>query len=163
MSKPTRKELKVGMLVELISGERGFIEKINGRSTDKGVKVTLEGNVVGRVAKVITKEELKRENFIFYNKLLYDKNLFSFFDNVNKKYLTVSMNGSKMAFLYQDHRAATNFLNVIKKDNNWSVRKIPKIKRVTEVFKIAGAEFLHINGNRNVSIEALEKFYEKIS
>lgn len=169
---PKRSQLKIGMLVEIHNNgkfHKGYIQKIlSGQHTDKGVKVELHSGETGRVQRVITKEEVKKETFIFYNRILFSKSLFSIYDNENRRYFTLKQsknNGSsKHAFLFESKEDAEACLQKMNRlgHSKLSVRAIPKNKEVYQTFKIAEADVLIINHSRNVSVNVLEKLERKL-
>lgn len=170
VKRPHKKELRVGMLVEVTKGEyihRGFIEQFKGTNTPRGVLVRLDNGIEGRVLRVITKEELKRENFIFYNKLLFTRPLFSIFDNERRKYAyTYSRSGHKYAFVFHKKEDADQFLEqllLIHPDKHWTVRNIPFKKSMVDVFLLAGAEGLLIDNERSIRLKTLKKFEERVT
>lgn len=169
MERPTKKQLVKGMLVDITKEEevyRGYIKEINGTNTKRGVLVTLTDGTKGRVLKIVKKDEFKRENFIFYNKLVNKRPLFSIYDNDSNLFYKVKYkNGHLFSFLYDNKEQADVRLNKIKQhipNRNLSVRTIPHKKKINEVFKKAQSTALLINDERSISIKMMEKFEKRV-
>lgn len=106
--RPTKKQLSIGMLVEiLIEGTteeyvRGYIvEFLTKENTKRGIKVRINrGNAIGRVERIVPVEEVRKENFIYYNKLFQEKYLFAIWSVKEKKIFTWDSTGENSAFLF---------------------------------------------------------------
>lgn len=169
MKRPTKKQLIKGMLVDVTKEDkvyRGYIKEINGTNTKRGVLVTLTNGVKGRVLKIIKRDEYQRENFIFYNKLVNKRPLFSIYDNDSNLFYKVKYkNGHLFSFLYDNKEQADIRLNQIKRNvphRNLSVRTIPHKRKINETFKKAQSTALLINDERSISIKMMEKFEERV-
>lgn len=159
----------IGMLVEIVAEEdkstqkltRGYILKIitkDGRA--KKITVILTSGKKGIVKRIITKEELKRENFKFYNIFFFDKKIYSIWNKKENKYLVVdhlnktSGNIEKLAFLFNDNTIAQKVLSQLN-DKDYMLRCINRKKDIVENFKTLDIQFFSINQDRKLSYERL--------
>lgn len=106
--KPTKKQLSIGMLVEIIEEGttdnylRGYImEFLTKENTKRGIKVRINTkNANGRVERIVQADEIRKENFIYYNKLFQEKYLFAMWNVQEKKIFTWGPVGEKHAILF---------------------------------------------------------------
>jgi len=88
----------IGMLVEIVYEEdratqkltRGYIKEIITKDNRaKKITVVLTTGERGIVKHIVTKDELKLENFKFYNRFFSEKNIYSIWNKKENKYLVL--------------------------------------------------------------------------
>lgn len=173
-----RENIKVGMLVEIVKEEdketqeltRGFIaEIISTKSNKKGVKVRLTTGEVGRVKKLITVDQLKTENFKFWNIFFYLPKIYSIWDSKERKYLVIDhLNKNtgkieKTALLFDSKEEATKFLKSTKygQDKNFVVNELNRRKRIHENFKTLTIDCFRVNLTKKLTYDKLIELEEK--
>lgn len=176
-----RKNIQIGMLVDIVlkrdqpTGKltRGYVKRILTSSPQhhRGIKVELTGNGdsvnrIGRVQHIPTKEEIKLENFKFYNKFFFLKKVYSIWDVVNKRYfimdyLNPSKNNQieKTSFLFDSQEQANLFIKGTEYDSkDYSIREVNRNKLLAESFSKIGTQFVRINKDRKLSLEKLSEW-----
>lgn len=165
-----RKNICVGMLVDIVAEEdadsekltRGYVKKILSQSNhSKGIKVELTNGKIGRVKHIPTKDEIRLENFKFYNRFFFLPKIYSIWDPQNQHYLVIDhLNKSKQviektAFLFDSYEKAKEFIKeTTYKD--FPIREINRKKTIADNLKKTGAKFVRINTDRKLSMEKLE-------
>lgn len=159
----------IGLLVEIVSDEdratqkltRGYIKEIVTKGNkSKSVTVILTSGKKGIIKHIVTKNELKRENFKFYNLFFSDSRIYSIWDRKSNKYLVIehtnktSCKMEKIAFLFNDEKIAQQVLNSLK-NRNYTLRTINRKKPIAENFKTLGVQYFSINKDRKLSCERL--------
>lgn len=159
----------VGMLVDIVADEdratqemtRGYIREIVTKgNTAKKITVILTSGKKGTVKKIVTKEDVKRENFKFYNIFFFDKKIYSIWDRKNNKYLVMDhlnkTSGTKerLSFLFNDYKIGQDVLNKLNNDN-YMLRAINRKKPIVENFKTLNVEYFSINRDRKLSFGRL--------
>lgn len=172
-----RKNLQIGMLVEIISNEekgkdivsRGYITKIiSQQNSKKGVKVRIHTGQEGRVVHVVTKEELRLENFKFYNQFFFLPYLYTVWDETAKNFLVfdyIPKNKTvpeRTALLFESEEMAREFLKGTVYDSpSYKIRRIHRKKPIVEMFKKVSPDYFRINGERKLSAERLNEWEYK--
>ncbi|MDF2879660.1 MAG: hypothetical protein K0R54_217 [Clostridiaceae bacterium] len=170
-----KKNLCIGMLVDIIADEdrntqnitRGYItEIITKDNRAKKISVILNNGRKGIVNHIITKDELKTENFKFYNLFFYDKNIYSIWDKKANKYLVIERvnkrlgNIERVAFLFNNDLIAKEILGVL--DNkDYMIKTINRKKPIIENFKTLKIDFFNINKDRRLSYDRLIEWENK--
>lgn len=169
-----RKNFVKGMLVDIIAEEdkatgkitRGYIAKILSKENNKkGIKVELTNGKIGRVQYIPSKDEVRLENFKFYNTFFFLPKIFSIWDNKEQHYLIIHhvnrVNGKieKTALLFDDKEKAKEFIKGTKYDNkDFSIREINRKKPIVDNFKILEVDYFRINGERKLSFERMKEW-----
>lgn len=170
-----RKNIQVGMLVDIVlkadqpTGKltRGYVARILTKSPThhRGIKVELaNGKGIGRVQNIPSKEDIRLENFKFYNKFFFSDKIYSIWDSERETYLVIDyINGKgvteKTSFLFETHEQARSFLNGTKYDSKlYPVREINRRKPIADNFSKIGTEFLRINKERKLSMDKLREW-----
>ena len=146
------KDICIGLLVEIeINGtlKRGYIKEILYKNKkEREITVKLVDNSVGIIQNIITKAQLKKENFKFYNLFIHEDKIFSIYNKKTKEY-----------FIYTDNKS-TNFIflfnnsnigkEVIKKLNNSDLvlKAISKKGLISDNFKKYNYTVFNINNER---------------
>lgn len=164
MSYPTKKDLVIGLLVEIRVDKtadtyvKGYIQKILSQDkTDKGVKVELTSGVIGRVERIVPAHELKKENFKFYNELLYKSSLFSIWDNDTKLFHCYEPNNqNKYCFISESKENVQSLIEKLQLDNKrFTVRALPRNSSLSSIFQKQMPLHILINGNRKIAFSKL--------
>lgn len=169
-----RKDIQIGMLVEIISNEgkrknavtRGYVVKILSQANNKkGVKVQLNTGEVGHVDHIVTKEELRLENFKFYNRFFFEKQLFTLWSKETRNFVVFEHYNKaknrieKTALLFDSEKEAKQFIKGTSFDTpDHLIRPIHRRKPIIELFSKTDVEFFRINGTRKISKEKLNEW-----
>lgn len=163
--RPFKKELAKGMLVEITENNtihRGYIQSFRSGDSKKGVLVELQSGEVGRVIQKVSKEAVQREHFIFFNRLLNEKHLYSLYDNDTQRFVVLpTRKGHALAFAFTTWEQADQYLRNIKRHaegKRWSVRRLPYFKGIVKALEIAGANTVRVNDEKTITLEKLKKF-----
>lgn len=173
-----RTNIKHGMLVEIVDEKdketqeltRGFIQDIISKeSNKKGIKVRLTTGEEGHIKKVITTDELKSENFKFWNIFFYLPKIYSIWDSKERKYLLIDhINKTtgqleKTGLLFDSKEEATKFLKSTKygKDKNFIVNELNRKKRIYENFKTLSVDCFRINLTKKLTYDKFVELEEK--
>lgn len=174
MNTTNRKEIQVGMLVDIVSQKdkgtdrltRGYIIKILSQANNKkGVKVELQSGDVGHVDHVVTKEELKMENFKFYNRFFFEKELYTVWDKKKKCFLAHphynQQRGSTelTALLFDSKEDAKQLLKGTPYDTpDYVIRPFGRKKHIVDLFEKQKIAYFRINGERKISFEKMKEW-----
>lgn len=174
MGEIKRSDLKIGMLVEILSDNecyRGYIQEITTKTNSaKKVKVVLNDGQIGYVDHIVTKEEFDSEQFKFYNLFFYEKEIYSIWNKRERKYLVdMVSNVSRQVteptgFLFTDKKVAKDVLKAMDCDL-LMLKKLNRRKLISENFKTCDVKFFRINEMRKVSLKKLnerETFYNNV-
>lgn len=170
-----KKNIQIGMLVEIVKKEdqptgkltRGYVRRIltNSQKHTRGIKVECSSGDIGRVQRILTKENIRNENFKFYNTFFFLKKIYSIWDSTNNHYLIVDYNNvskksiEKTSFLFETFEDATSFIKGTKYNTkDYPVREINRKKFIFENFSKIGTEFIRINKERKLSMEKLKEW-----
>lgn len=162
------------MLVDIIAEEdkqsrkitRGYIaEIISKENSSKGIKVRLTNGKKGVVQYVPTKDDIRLENFKFYNRFFFHPTIYSIWDNQARKYLVIEhYNRSigqteKTAFLFDSKEKAKELIKGSVYDSkDYSIRLINRKKPIVENFKTLEIDYFRINKERKLSFERLKEW-----
>ena len=170
-----RKNIKVGMLVDIVAEKdkgndsltRGYVVKVLSQANNKkGVKVQLQTGEIGHVDHIVTKEELRLENFKFYNRFFFEKELYSIWNKQTRQFLVFdhvneakSNNIEKTALLFDSEAKAKIFVQGTKySDSDHLIRPIHRRKPIVELFSQTNPDYYRINGTRKLSKEKLQEW-----
>lgn len=166
-----KKNFVKGMLVDIIADKdnqsgkltRGYITTIISKENNKkGIRVKLNNGKTGRVYAVPTKEEIKLENFKFYNKFFFGKSIYSIWDNEEKKYAVLNYENvglqriEQTIFLFDSELEARDFVKgTIFGNKRYSVRAINRKKPIVDNFKTLQVDYFRINKERKLSFQRM--------
>lgn len=169
-----RKDIKIGMLVDIVAEKdkgkdvltRGYVIKVLSQANNKkGVKVELQTGEIGHVEHIVTKEELRLENFKFYNRFFFEKQLYSVWNKETRKFLVFNHTNEalrrieKTALLFDSEEEAQKFIKGSKYDTKEHIiRPIHRKKPIVDLFSQSGADFFRINATRKLSKEKLQEW-----
>jgi uncharacterized repeat protein (TIGR03833 family) len=171
METTIKKNFMRGMLVDIIAEEdtktgaisRGYIANILSKENNKkGIKVELTNGKAGRVQYIPSKDDIKLENFKFYNKFFFNPKVYSIWLQVEKKYLVLNYenprngNMENTAMLFDSEQQANDFAKeagYVGKEYN--VRQINRKKPIVENFKTLKVDYFRINKERKLSFDRM--------
>lgn len=169
-----RKNICKGLLVDIVKKEhqptgeltRGYVVEILTKSPQhhRGIKVRLSNGAVGRVQEIPSKEDIRLENFKFYNIFFQAKKLYSIWNSESETYLVIDhMNtkgvAEKTSFVFDTHEQASSFLKGTKYESKtYPVREINRKKFIADNFAKIGTEFVRINKERKLSLDKLREW-----
>ncbi len=176
-----RQNIKPGMLVEIVKIEdreeqfltRGFVGEIISHSiTKRGVLVRLTTGEEGNVKKVVTQEELKAENFKFWNIFFFTPVLYSIWDSENRKFVVIDhINNNtgvleRTALLFDSKEIANTFIKgTIYTAKNYRIHELNHIKRIPENFKTLKVDYFRVNITKKIAfgrLIELEEFFNSM-
>ena len=162
-----KKDLKKGTLVDIIIGEgtikRGRIKELKSKTTpkDKMHKVELTNGLIGKVIKIVSKDEVELENFKFFNILFYSKEVYSIYNCEQRNYTTINKKDSELQhiLIFTGKEEASDMINKSKeKFNNCKVNKLHPNKRISENFKkVNKIDYVIINNTKKVSFSKFKE------
>lgn len=166
-----KKNFVKGMLVDIVEENdaqkgrlaRGYIATIISKENNKkGIKVQLHNGKVGRVHYVPSKDDIKLENFKFYNKFFFCPKVYSIWNNAERKYLVFDHHNApkgtieKTAILFDSEQQAKAFAKGTKyAEKDFSIREINRKKPIVENFKTLQVDYFRINIERKLSFERM--------
>ncbi|WPS85600.1 YwbE family protein (plasmid) [Brevibacillus halotolerans] len=170
-----KKNISIGMLVDIVkkvdqpTGKltRGYVRRIltNSPNHHRGIKVELTTGDIGRIQRILSKEDIRLENFKFYNKFFFRKKIFSIWDSANRHYLIVDHynvakhSTEKISFLFESAENARTFMKGTKFDSkDFPIREINRNKPIADSFTKIGTEFIRINIERKLSMDKLKEW-----
>lgn len=169
-----KKNIKIGMLVDIIAEEdkesgklsRGYVQKILSQANhSKGIKVQLTDGKIGRIQRVITKDELRLENFKFYNRFFFLPVLYTIWDKKEGHFLVIlhrNPNNDRIertAFLFDSLEEAKKMIKGTPYDHeDYPIRTIHRKKTLAELLTPLQIDFIRINGSRKISFERLKEW-----
>lgn len=172
-----RKNISIGMLVDIVADDdgeqekitRGYVQEIISKTHGKlGVKVALQNGKIGRIVHIPTKEDVKLENFKFYNTFFFLPKIYSIWDSANRKYLVIDhvnrSNGKteRTALLFDSVDKARSFIKGTPyADKNFVIRSINRNKPIYENFKTLTVDFFRINRGHKLSYGRLIEWENK--
>lgn len=163
----TKKDLKIGMLVEIkiFFNEkertvRGYILEFITKGNAKKIKVKLTNNEIGYVDRIIKKEDIKHENFIFYNKFIYSSYIYAIWERYEQKFLVHNENEAVFLFIFSDKEKANNLLMKIN-NKNYMVKEIKNNHHnIVNIFKKTAYTHFLIDNERSISQKNMLKWQE---
>ena len=169
-----RKNFKVGMYVEIVTKDEeiktGLIEKILSKDDNsKGIKVRLTDEVEGRVLEIYTAEKMKLENFKFYNRFLYEKQLFSIWDKEKNKFALFGYSHHTLKkpyltiFISKNKQDLTDFINKHQLNRKrYEVRRISNSKNLYSHFDETKVKACLLNNEKYISFKNFIDIENKI-
>lgn len=168
-----KKNFQRGMLVDIVAESdktngkltRGYIQTILSKENQKkGIKVELTSGVTGRVSYVPTKDDIKLENFKFYNKLFFLPKIYSIWNKVERHYFLLGYqnrmgNLEQTAMLFENKQEGLDFLKEAGlSEKEYMVKEINRRKPINENFKTRSVDFYRINRERKLSFERMSEW-----
>lgn len=163
-----------GLLVDIITDEdkdeekvtRGYIKDVlSKKDNKKGIRVRLTNDKVGRIVYIPSKNEIKTENFKFYNLFFFKDKIYSIWDKTSNKYLIVQRlkNGTgkteNISLLFSEKDIAYKVIKGTTLDNkNFVVREINRKKAIVENFKTLDVQYFSIDSERKLSFEKMKEW-----
>lgn len=167
-----KKNFRPGMVVDIETEEdkardtvtRGVIAQILSKGNQpKGVKVQLTTGEVGRVYGLPSKEEIRMENFKFYNQFFFLPKMYSIWNKTERKYLILdypTQRGTveKTAFLFEEKKGAEDLLQLLQLSPKvYMVKEINRKKPISENFKTLEVDVYRLNRDRKLTYERLNE------
>ena len=175
-----RSSIKIGMLVDIVKIEdrlsqnhtRGYVmEIISNSNTKKGILVKLTTGEVGNVKKILTQEDIKSENFKFWNLFFYSKQIYTIWDKKNKNILVINHKNKytskieKTSMIFDSENIAKDFIkDTIYDNSNYMISRLNMNKRIHENLKKINIDVVRININKRVFFDRfieLENHFHK--
>lgn len=161
----SRRDLKIGMLVNIITSEginsRGYItEFITKNNSKKGIQVKIKNGTIGRVESIVDRDDLKSEQFRFLNEFLYLKDIYSIWDNENRRYIVLHSKNEDVGVLFSTKAEAIKFIEDKKLKDKFgkiTVNKINKRRLIVENFKTLDIKHFIIDRKMKISINDLKE------
>lgn len=172
----SKDNIYVGMLVEIVADEnkvtqevtRGYIKEVlSKKDNKKGIRVKLTNGKTGKIVYIPSKNEIKTENFKFYNLFFFKDKIYSIWDKETNKYLILrrinKSNGKieNTALLFSERSIADRLIKGTTLDNNnLIIREINRKKYIIENFKTLDVKYFSINGERKLSFKKMKEWEE---
>ncbi|MBP1308952.1 putative repeat protein (TIGR03833 family) [Paenibacillus sp. 1182] len=170
-----RKNIKIGMLVDIVKKKdqptgnltRGYVKRLltNSPNHHRGIKVELINGDIGRCQRILTKDDIRLENFKFYNQFFFLNKIFSIWDSSQNHYLIIDHNNvssgtlEKTSFLFDTFEDASAFIKGTKYDSkDYPIREINRRKSIFDNFCNIGTQFIRINKERKLSLDKLNEW-----
>ncbi|WCK57268.1 DUF2196 domain-containing protein (plasmid) [Aneurinibacillus sp. Ricciae_BoGa-3] len=166
-----RKNIIKGLLVDIIADEdketvkltRGYVANVLSKENNKkGIRVELSNGKRGRVYSIPSKDDIKRENFKFYNIFFFLPKIYSVWNQTERKYMIIHhMNQAmgrteKTALLFTDKEKAKAFIKgTMYEGKDFAIREINRNKPIPDNFKTLDVDYFRIDGERKLSFERL--------
>lgn len=118
---------------------RGYIAKVLYDPNDRDVRVRLKTGTEGTIHRIVTKAQLEKETFTFYNVFFHAKHLLSIWNKETNRYFISPIKRpggqppEQTAFLFSDETLAKEFLQELQKPE-LALRRISRRKTVLENF-----------------------------
>ena len=164
--------IKVGLLVDILVDEykktehkeRGYIKKIiSKKDREGGIFVELTNGSKGAILDIISKDQLKKENFKYYNMFLHDKRIVGIWDKNNKEFISCVRKLDKgdlyFTYLFNDLEKAQKTLKLF--DNKiYQLKTISRKTTIKDNFSNIYIKAYYINNEKLISVKSLEKYEE---
>lgn len=167
MNYPRKKDLVPGLLVEIKHDKtadvysEGYIDEIlSSGATNKAIKVKLTNGLIGRVERIIPAFEHKKNNFKFYNELLFKKSLFSIWDNELKEFYCYEPNEAiSYAFIGDSKGQIEESIKKLKLSENkrYSIRALSNNSMIFNNFLKHQPKQLLINNVRKINFTRFQE------
>lgn len=169
MNNITKSDIVIGMLVDIVADKdraeeimsRGYIKEIiTKEKTAKFVTVLLTNGLKGRVKHIVTKDEVRLENFKFYNNFFYLKEIYSIYDKKKREYVSIPYRNNltkkieNTAFLFSEKSIALEILKLLNQ-SNYMITNINRRKPIVENFKEIDINFFSIDKKHKLSHDKL--------
>ncbi len=143
-----KKNFKSGMYVEISEEKtnilhRGYILNVLSKQDNQsGIKVELTNHIIGHVVEIFTIEQIKLQNFKFYNKIFNAKTLYSLWDEQQKQFAIIDYiyhvtNCNLPAIILSDNK--DDIISFIKNNNlntrQYKVKSLNPNKDIQKHFK----------------------------
>lgn len=162
-----KENIIVGLLVDIVEDKnkstqeitRGRVKRIiSNTDCNRGIKVELTNGAIGHCKGVPNKNEIKKDNFKFYNIFFYQEYIYGLWDKKNNKFLVVNRVNKindcleKSLFLFSSKEIAEEKIkNTSLENNNYSIRSIRrKNKTITKFFKDYDIDYFIIDTNKKI-------------
>lgn len=172
MEHTIRNNLKKGMWVDIVLKKdqktgiltRGQVQRLltNSQEHHRGIKVMLIDGQVGRVQRILSKEEIRLETLHFYEKFFSLPAVYSLFDLTRQRFEVFRYTNPKTesiertALLFDSQKGLEEFIyGTSYYHGDYDFREIPKDESIVNQFLPLFVEFFRINGERKISVEAL--------
>lgn len=167
-----RKSLKPNTYVEIVVGDteivRGKIKEVISKKAPKDglIKVKLQSGKVGKVIKIITKEEIQLENFKILNLFFHSKSHYTIYNKKDKKYslMEKEKHNRKITYLmiFSSKELAESTLKRSKcNDENHQVVKLNPNKNLYKNVQHINADFVLIDMKRTIIKSKLKEYESK--
>lgn len=173
MTNIRRKELKIGMCVDVEVGEdavRGFIKRILPyKKGESEVKVELRSGTVGDVLSLVTKSEYEKDKFKFYNLFFHSKYRVTIWNKQTKELFVhvlknpVTQHTERTAYIFSDNETAQAFLKELNK-SDLAIRRISRQKPILDSFKGVTVDSFRLDEQRKVTkakLKELEHYFNQ--
>lgn len=158
-----KKEIKKGLLVDIKEDGgsqfcRGYVEEILSKADSiKGIRVKLTNGKSGRIVSIPKKEEIRKDNFKFYNLFFYTPPHFAIWDTQNNQFVVIdhinkqSKSVEKTFLIFSKKEIAMQFLKGTKYSQTpYTIREMHRRKRISEQISRFSIDFIRIDGDRKV-------------
>lgn len=167
-----KKQFRPGVLVEIeTESDKGTGKLTRGRilrvlskeNQKKGIKVELTTGETGRIKHVPTLDEIRLENFKFYNQFFFLPKIFSIWNKKERCYLLLDYPNAKgmvekTAFLYETKGDAEELLKLLKLPaSDFMVKEINRRKPISQNFKSLDVDVYRLNRDRKLTYEKLNE------
>lgn len=163
-----KKDLKKGMYVDILINDselkRGRLVEIISKTRPKDglYKAKIATGEEGKVVNIVTKSELETDNFKFFNKLFFEKELYTLFDtSLNSffiSYKNIKNQKKNFVLIFTSKLIAEKSLETNSKiDRTIKVRSINRNRKIHEVFSGIEVDYFVIDLDRIIQ---KEKFIE---
>lgn len=163
-----KENIIVGLLVDIVEEQnkstqkitRGRVKRIISNSDcNRGIKVELTNGAIGHSKGVPNKNEIKKDNFRFYNLFFYQEYIYSIWDKKNNNFLVVNRENKinhkfeKSIFLFSSKEIAESKIKGTSLDNNnYLIRSIKrKNKPITIFFKNYDIDYFLIDNSKKIN------------
>lgn len=147
---------------------RGYIAKVLYDPNECEVRVRLKTGTEGVVHNIVTKAQLEKETFKFYNLFFHSKHLLTIWDkHAKQSYISpIRLNSAgdaeRTAFVFSDEDLAKAFLQELGRPE-LALRRISRRKTVLENFSKESVDAFRLNEQRKVSNVKMKRLEEHFS
>lgn len=168
-----KKNFQRGMLVDIVAESdkekgtltRGYIQTVLSKANQKqGIKVELTTGIKGRVSYVPTKEDIRLENFKFYNKFFFLPKIYSLWHKTERRYVVFNYqnrmgNLEQTVMLFENKQEGVDFIGESGlSEKDYMVKEINRNKPINDNFKSLAIQFYRINRERKLSFERMSEW-----
>lgn len=168
-----KKNFQRGMLVDIVAEAdkeqgtltRGYIQSILSKANQKqGIKVELTTGIKGRVSYVPTKDDIRLENFKFYNKFFFLNKVYSIWHKTERRYVVLDYENrmgkiEKTVMLFENKQDGVDFMKEANlSETDYMVKEINRKKTINENFMTLSIDFYRINRERKLSFERMNEW-----
>lgn len=167
-----RKDLKYNTYVEIVIGDkeivRGKIEEVISKKVakDGSIKVKLQNGKIGKVIKIITKDEIELENFKILNMFFHEKSHYTIYNKHENRYtlLEKEKNNRKVTYLmiFSDKDLAEHTLKKSKYNNETHrVIKLNPNKNLSKTIQNIDVDVILIDMKRTILKSKFKEYESK--